>query len=181
MTPLELLLLSAEFVENKEGVVITFADGKMAKSKNIFYASLHGLLTSGLKAHLLIPKILDQEIDDVLAFIPTENVDARKYIEALTQVIVRHVNDFSTECYEFFQQEFKGDRKEFALKFKPHPLFKFVTVLIKDNTYENIEEVVVRHVMKACRRQQLANEYLTALGFTLSPPSLCMIDSDQDE
>jgi len=36
MNILELLLLSGEFIENKEGVVITFSNGKMAKQKIFF-------------------------------------------------------------------------------------------------------------------------------------------------
>ena len=35
MKPLDLLLLSAEYIENKEGVVITFSNGKMAKQKHL--------------------------------------------------------------------------------------------------------------------------------------------------
>ena len=69
MKPLDLLLLSAEYIENKEGVVITFSNGKMAKQKHQHYMLLHGILADGLKEHILISKILNEEIDDLYPYI----------------------------------------------------------------------------------------------------------------
>ena len=166
MNVLELLMMSSEYIEDKEGVVITFSNGKMAKQKNLQYMMLHGLLSDGLKENKLVQKILNEEIDDVLAFIPVESVEERDFINELTGVVVTHVNALATEAFNTFNTEYKGDRKDFALKFRNHPMFNFMTTLFKENTYEYVEKAVVKKVIFECRKLEMARTYVKNLGFT---------------
>ena len=108
MKPLDLLLLSAEYIENKEGVVITFSNGKMAKQKHQHYMLLHGILADGLKEHILISKILNEEIDDLLSFIPAENIEERLFIDEMTQIVVRDINHRASLVFNKFNDK---DRK----------------------------------------------------------------------
>lgn len=163
---LDELLKMSEEIENKEGWVVTFSNGKMAKIKTVHYMMLHGMLTDGLKENKLVDKILNEEIDDVLAFLPVDAVEEREFINELTSVVVTHVNALATEAFNTFNAEYKGDRKEFALKFRSHPLFSFMTTLFKENTYEYVEKAVVKKVIFDCRKLEMARAYVKNLGFT---------------
>lgn len=171
---LDELLEMAQTVEDKEGWVVTFENGKMAKVKTKWYMELHGLLTDGLKEHKLVKKILEEEVDDLLSFIPVENTEERDFINELTGVVLDHVKDISNWCFDTFNKEFDGDRKTFAGKFTEkdekgkityHPYFHYMTKLIRDNTFENVEKYVAEDVMFKCRRLEMAKTYLRNLGF----------------
>ena len=155
----------ASTVENKEGWVVTFANGKMAKIKTKWYMSLHSILTDGLKEHKLVRKILEEEIDDILAQIPPENTEERDFINDLTEVVVSHVNGLATEAYELFNDNFDGDRKAFAMKFKEHKLFRHMTKLFRENSFELVEKSVVEMMFQRCFRLEKAKAYLKDLGF----------------
>lgn len=155
----------AATTEDKEGWVVTFANGKMAKIKTDFYMAIHGLLTDGLKENLLVSKILNEEIDDLLAFLPVDAVAERDFINELTSVVVCHVNSIATEAFELFNKGYNGDRKEFAIKFRHHPLFSLMTTLFKENNYESIEKAVVKRVIHDCRKLEMAKAYVKSLGF----------------
>jgi hypothetical protein len=165
MNVLEFLMITSDYIENKEGVVITFADGKMAKQKTSFYMALHGLLTDGLKENKLIAKVLNDQIDDVLAFIPVDAYAEREFINALTEVIVANVNQRATEAFEFFNANYKGDRKAFAIEFINHSMFRFVTVLFTNNTYEAMKDRIIKDVLGETRRLERARTYLKGCGF----------------
>lgn len=165
MKPLDLLLLSSEYIEEKEGVVITFSNGKMAKQKHLHYMMLHGLLTDGLREHKLVAKVLNEEIDDVLAFIPVENTEERDFINELTDVVVKHVNHITTYCFDTFKANYTGDRKEFVMKFKGDTYFHYMTALFNENTYEYVEKRIAEDVMFKARRLEMAKKYLRELGF----------------
>ena len=161
---LEELFKMAETVENKEGWVITFSNGKMAKVKTRWYMNLHGILSDGLKENKLVKKILEEEIDDVLAFIPVENTEERDFINEMTGVVVNHVNHIATTCFDTFNN-FDGDRKSFAETYKGNEYFHYMTRLFRDNTFENVEKAVAADVVFKCRRLEMAKTYLRSLGF----------------
>jgi len=175
MNILELLMISSEHIENKEGVVITFSNGKMAKQKTVWYAKIHGLLTDGLKEHKLIAKVLGETIDDVLAYIPVDAYEERSFINDLTEVIVANVNKRATEAFDFFNANYNGDRKTFAITYNKHTLFRFVTVLFQNNTYEAMKDRIVKDVLFETRRLERARTYLRDLGFERE---LKMIEDD---
>jgi len=171
---LDELLTMAETIEDKEGWVVTFESGKMAKVKTKWYMELHNLINDGLKEHKLIKKILDDEVDDILAFIPVENTEERDFINEMTEVITKHVNHIATYCFDTFNYEFDGDRKVFAEKFTSkdengkmsyHKYFHYMSKLFRDNSFENVEKAVIEDVIFKCRRLEMAKAYLKNLGF----------------
>ena len=172
---LDELFVEAETVENKEGWVITFANGKMAKIKGSWYLNIHGILENGLREHKLINKVLNEEIDDILAHIPVDAHAERDFINDLTEVIVGHVNEVATEAQKFFNDNFDGSRKDYAIKFRKHKLFSMTTVLFEENTYERIKDRVIRDVLRDTSRWERARNYLKDLGFERE---LRLIESD---
>lgn len=160
----EMFEMSSE-IENKEGWVVTFSNGKMAKIKTHWYMTLHGLLADGLKENKLVSKILNEEIDDVLSFLPVDATEERGFINDLTELVVSHVNKLATEAFDTFNDNYDGDRKAFAMKFKGTPLFHYMTRLFRDNNFEAVEKAVVENVIYNTRRLEMARTYLKDLGF----------------
>lgn len=162
---LEELFEMSENIEDKEGWVVTFSNGKMAKIKTTWYMRLHHIMSFGLRENKLIERILNEEVDDLLAFIPVEAYEERDFINELTGVIIGHVNHIATQAYELFNSEFTGDRREFAIKYKKHSLFSFMIKLCVENTFEVVEKAVIDYVIFNTRRLKMAREYLKGLGF----------------
>lgn len=111
-------------VDNKEGWIIQFENGKMVKLKTQWYVDRHRLFTEDLnRENTLIALILDETIDDVLAQIaePTKKVEIEYAIEVVNKEIAKMVHQV-----EELMKSYKGDRKEFALKYHKNPLFSLV-------------------------------------------------------
>jgi len=162
---LEELMEMSETVEDKEGWVITFSNGKMAKQKSRWYMRLHDIMSFGLRENKLIERVLCEEVDDLLSFIPVEAYEERDYINELTNVIISHVNHLATQAYDLFNAEYNGDRREFAIKYNKHSLFSFMVKLFGENTFETVEKAVIKNVIFKTRKLKLAQEYLRDLGF----------------
>ena len=136
MTVLDLLLLSKEYIEENEGLVVTFSNGKMAKIKNSWYMSLHGILTDGLKEHKIIARIIDETIDDVIAQIPPENTEERAFIDDITLVITKHINSIASAAEKAFNDSWTGNKKDLAMKFKSDKeLFPYIMNFANGKTY----------------------------------------------
>lgn len=166
MTTLDLLMLSRHYIENKEGVVVSFTNGKMAKIKHDFYMNLHSILSDGLKENIIIGKVLDETIDDTIAAIPEENVDERSFIDDITEVVVKHVNTVATEVFNFVKENYKGDRKEFAMANKHDPRFHFMMKLTTTLDYEIVEKAIADDIAFKTRKLEKAKTFLRELGFT---------------
>lgn len=164
MISLDVLLLSANYIEQTEGVVITFENGKMAKQKHRQYLEIHNILSDGLDEHKLIRKILNEEIDDVLSVLPTDALTERKYIDDVSKTIITHVNDIVDQAYTTFNENYNGDRGSFARKYIKHPLFHLMTAMFHLNTEEHMRELYTNTVIFKCRRLKLARTYLKDLG-----------------
>jgi T4 RnlA family RNA ligase len=105
-----------DVIEGKEGWIVQFENGKMVKIKTQWYNDLHGLFTSELqRENTLLGLILDDKIDDVLAQLGEEATDKRKEVEILTNMINHYITNTSHEV-ENLLADYKGDRKDFAVK-----------------------------------------------------------------
>lgn len=132
-----LIELTATQVD-KEGSVVQAVDeyGRdvFFKIKTPWYMERHGLLTNDLyREHILIGYILDDKIDDILAQIPEEEVEAHERINKMISVIRRSITEKVNEIeklYNVFIQMSK-DRKAFAARYIKDPNFGFVMALDK--------------------------------------------------
>jgi len=163
---LDELLKLKETVEDKEGWVITFENGKMAKVKTDWYMSLHGILTDGLKEHKIVEKVLDETIDDTIAMIPEENVEERDFIDSISEIIVNHVNHIVSDAETKFKNSWNGNKKDLALKFKDDKgSFPYIMSFANGKNIEEVEKQVIDRVKFECRRLEMAKQYLKKLGF----------------
>lgn len=113
---IEEIVEKSKTITGKEGWIITFENGMMVKIKTSEYLVLHGLFTSELqRENTLLGLILDDKIDDVLAQLGEEGKDKRKEVEVLTNMVNHYITNTSHEVEKLIA-EYKGDRKEFAVK-----------------------------------------------------------------
>jgi hypothetical protein len=115
-------------IDNKEGWIIQFENGKMVKLKTQWYVDRHRLFTEDLnRENTLIALILDETIDDVLAQIsePVKKVEIEKTIEIVNKEVAKMVHQV-----EELMKNYKGDRKEFALKYRKDSMFPLVMGVI---------------------------------------------------
>jgi hypothetical protein len=151
MSVLDLLIIAKTYVENQEGEVITFIDGQKAKIKNNHYIQLHGLIgPDAFRENLLIATILDGNIDDVIAqLVPGEK---KNKLIAMEELVYHKFNSLVQEFIDLrdkYFNEFKEDRKEFAIKHSRKRLFGFVirSINIPDEDVEKTARRAVREVI----------------------------------
>ena len=112
----------------KEGVIVQFESGKMIKLKTQWYIDRHRLFTEDLnRENTLIGLIVDETIDDVLAQIeePTKKAEIERTIEIVNKEIAR-----MAQQVDELMSNYKGDRKDFAIKFNKHTMFPIAMGII---------------------------------------------------
>ena len=167
MFELDIILMAKDYVEEKEGWVVTFSNGKMAKIKTDWYMNLHSILEDGLKEHKIITRIIDETIDDVIAQIPEENTEERAFIDDITLVITKHINHIASDAEKKFKAVWTGDKKEIAMAYKADKqAFPYIMNFAKGRSYEEVEAAVAGRVQFECRKLEMAKKYLRNLGFT---------------
>lgn len=120
-TTLDDLITIKDIIEGKEGWIIQFENGKMVKLKTSWYIDRHRLFTDELnRENTLIGLILDETIDDVIAQL-VEPLK-KEEIEEVIDIVNFKMNELSHKIDNLLS-EYKGDKKEFALKFIKNPLF----------------------------------------------------------
>lgn len=125
---LDELIELRKVIDNKEGWIIQFENGKMVKLKTQWYVDRHRLFTEDLnRENTLIALILDETIDDVLAQLeePTKKAEIEKAIE----IVNREIGKISNQVDDLMSH-YNGDRKAFALKYNKHPMFALVMGVI---------------------------------------------------
>jgi len=125
---LEDLIDAAKIVDNKEGWIIQFENGKMVKKKSDWYIARHRLFTEDLnRENTLIGLILDETIDDVLAqiFEPVKKAE----VEHIIDIVNKEIGRIAHQVDELMVN-YKGDRKEFAIKYQKNPMFSLAMGVI---------------------------------------------------
>jgi len=125
---LEDLIDAAKIVDNKEGWIIQFENGKMVKKKSDWYIARHRLFTEDLnRENTLIGLILNETIDDVLAqiFEPVKKAE----VEHIIDIVNKEIGRIAHQVDELMVN-YKGDRKEFAIKYQKNPMFSLAMGVI---------------------------------------------------
>ena len=164
---IESLMQKAKITEFKEGWVVHFNTGKIAKVKTDWYLALHSIMSDGLKEHIIIEHILNETIDDVLSAIPEENVDERNFINTITEIVDDYINKTSNLLYNNVNGTYNGDRKQFAIDNKGDPFFDIKMKLCGNNTIEMAEKLVIAKVLDKTKRLEMARSWLRDQGFVL--------------
>lgn len=125
---LEDLIDAAKVIDNKEGWIVQFENGKMIKKKSEWYIARHRLFTEDLnRENTLISLIVDETIDDVLAQIsePIKKSEIENTIEIVNKEIAR-----MSHIVDELMINYKGDRKDFAIKYQKHTMFPIAMGII---------------------------------------------------
>lgn len=170
---LDELINMATYVENKEGWIIQFNEGLM-KIKTDWYFKRHGILTEEIyREHIIIKYILTDEIDDVLAQIPEDEVETHKRIGKIIDIVKAELNIKMKEIeksYDFYKSI--GNRKEYAINYRGKDNnFGFVMRLatLDETKKMSIEEILeifetierYEKMVKSTDLFEMAKEYLS--------------------
>lgn len=135
--------------ENKEGFVVHFENGVTVKLKNDWYMSLHGLVGDTIQENNLINIFLKGVQDDLYAKITGEKL---QYIKNFEKKFDNMVNVLSNEFIELrnkFIDEYKKDRKAFALDYKRNRMFSYITkYFTKDLNQEELKLAANKHALE---------------------------------
>ena len=117
---LDELIEMASYTEDKEGWIVEFENGLLMKIKTDFYFKRHGILTEDIyRENVIINYILNDEIDDVIAQIPEDEVEAHARIEKIISIVKRALSkkvDEIRKSYEFYLTV--GSRKDYAINYR---------------------------------------------------------------
>ncbi len=168
MTILDLILLSRDYIESQEGEVISFEDGQMAKIKNLKYLQLHGLIgPDAFRENLLVKTILDGNIDDVVS-----NLSQGPKKDSIIEMEEKISHKFNSLVESFINlrksyfNEYKEDRKEFALAHREFAMFGSVmkSLNIKEDDMEKFTEKIVKeYIEKQTNSLNKAKEWIKKL------------------
>jgi len=151
-----------------EGWIVTFEDGQMAKIKTDKYLSLHGLIgPDAFRENLLIKTILDGNIDDVVsALVPGPKKDR---IVELDEKVTHNFNHLVVEFKELrrkYFNDFRENRKEFAIKHSKDELFSAVMRTLKTSFRDveaTAEEQIKEHILRNTKSLGDAKNWLSSI------------------
>jgi T4 RnlA family RNA ligase len=163
-----LLKQKATNQDSIEGWVVTFEDGQMAKIKTDKYLSLHGLIgPDAFRENLLVKTILDGNIDDVIsALVPGVKRDKLVEMSSLVEADFNHLVVEFKELRRKYFQDFKEDRKSFAIAHRTAAAFGGVMKTL-NNSFRDVEQVaeeqVKHYILKQCKTLGDAKDYTNKL------------------
>jgi len=162
--------------EDIEGWIVTLSNGQMIKVKTKWYCDRHGLLTFDLvHEDRIISLIVNEQMDDALAMI-NENDPRRKYAHQIRDCLLQYFKEKEQTIIELVE-DFKGDRKSWALKNLAHPYFPIAASLAgKPNYKDQIYSYLKKHVLKITYRLMEAKSFLAENGLKIQA-----IELDQDD
>ena len=140
---------------------MTFGDGQMAKIKTKKYVCMYHLM-QGRGHDLLIVKILDGEIDDILSFSTGAN---REKSVSLIEKVDKVFNDYVDEFIRLHDEFCMKSRKKFIKDALYHEVFpSFMSNLRKEEDFSRIENLaqqsVKEFIRKKCRTLKVAKAFI---------------------
>lgn len=164
---LDTLVEESKVLENKEGWVVHSFDENgndfFFKLKTDWYFHLHGLLTNNLyREHMLVQYILDDEIDDVIAQIPIDEVESIRRIDKIISVVNHEMNVKASEIRDLYEtfMEMGEDKREFGMKYSRNRNFGYVMAMV--NSFEPLSEydMAKRHILNTYNKLEVCREWL---------------------
>jgi T4 RnlA family RNA ligase len=151
----EMVSLKSE-IQNLEGWVVEFVDGKRIKIKTDWYFSLHRILTDySNREDYLIDLILNEKIDDILSQLDVGS-ESRIFVESVVDTFMEKFDDIRKECHRIISK-FDGDMKAFALVYRSH---KYFTVISKYVRGGDLDDLLKEMVLKETYRLGEARTWL---------------------
>ncbi|MBI1214213.1 MAG: 2'-5' RNA ligase [Alphaproteobacteria bacterium] len=118
------MLATLDDMVEREGYVIQFANGDMAKVKCPWYRRLHGAV-SMLRERDIARLALENNLDDVKAALTELGIDLEE-VNGVETRLKDNLTDLWDEIEKVYLADRELDRKSFAIKHKEHPLFGLI-------------------------------------------------------
>jgi len=176
-TTLDDLYNQIEFLRDKEGWVITFEDGTLAKLKTPWYMKRHRLFTNVLANEAEIVKlILEEEIDDILPDLYMKgcynsNAPVVDYVKSATDKIRNYVFEILNEVVQLkrdYVEKFNCNRKEFAISNLKNEFFSIVAKELNndlsDESIDRLMKYVVDYMLRTYNKKEKAAVLFDSLG-----------------
>lgn len=179
------LIELAKVEEDKEGWIVQFENGKMAKIKTGWYCDRHKLFTDELnRENIVIKMILDETIDDAIAQLNSDNrsnlavngegdnvdevVSGINHIINIVNFKMSQMMNDVEELVSNYDGDYKVEvekeeinfyaRKHFALKFKKDKYFALAMSII--NGKKDILEVIKEYIGIKTKNLEMARKWL---------------------
>lgn len=158
-------------LKDVEGFVIRFADGHMAKVKCDWYVQIHRAKEAILHDRNIVEMIIDNNLDDVKAHLPAEDVERLTIFE---NEVCERLTAISRNIYKFVSdlQWNKVDRKNFALNMADRydPLTRAAVFKLFDETehskfYAHVLQTVKTKTSKTASYEELKNYWLGPIQY----------------
>lgn len=108
---------------NKEGYVLQFSDGQMIKMKTNWYMTLHHVVTFTTERNVA-EMVLSEQVDDFKAYIASiDEPDMLETVNRIEHRVVVEINEIIGEVNAIVDLKEFDNPKDFALKYRSHPLF----------------------------------------------------------
>jgi len=158
---------------DKEGWIVQFDNDHMLKIKTDWYFQRHGLLTNDIyREHIIIGYILDDLIDDIIAQIPEDEVDAHQRINKIISIVKKSLRDKTDEIISAYKDYVASgmSKKEYAISNRKDPNFAFVMNMEKGESLKKMsrEEILDTYTdlkyyqaaVKRCEPFEMAKEWI---------------------
>lgn len=158
---------------DKEGWIVQFDNDHMMKIKTDWYFQRHGLLTNDIyREHIIIGYILDYLIDDIIAQIPEDEVEAHQRINKIISIVKKSLRDKTDEIISAYKDYVASgmSKKEYAISNRKDPNFPFVMNMEKGESLKKMsrEEILDTYTdlkyyqaaVKRCEPFEMAKEWI---------------------
>lgn len=165
----ELQRIQEESDAKIEGFVVRMDNGEFVKCKVKAYVNLHHLKDNINNISNLVPIIVNDNLDDLIGAFQDDTVTL-EYIARVQEKVSGLFNHYVVEYKKLrgsFFNEYRENRKEFAMKYKNHEMFSFV-MKTTNESFRCVEEVAERcarqHILNKCKTKSLADAFIDSLG-----------------
>lgn len=141
-----------------EGFIVKFTDETIVKIKTLDFLSKHRLYNEADSAKVVLYKILNEELDDILSVVHESKKEMLLHRETL---LVNYVNHWTQFIYDEVSTT-KKERKELAQEFKEHRFFGIIMKSIHKDMDE-VKSLVVASIQAKYGREQKAAEFFKFL------------------
>lgn len=147
-----------ETIEDIEGWVLQFKNGKLVKIKTKWYFNLHSLFTEDLnRENCLISLIINENIDDVISQLG-EGSDKISEVNKLSEKINNYIYNANTNVNKLLSL-YDGDISDFAKMYKKDKSFHIaIQVLRGKDSISLIKEKILRDTSKLNNAREFINK-----------------------
>jgi T4 RnlA family RNA ligase len=155
------LMEMVDTVEGIEGWIVNFKNGISAKIKTKWYLDRHKLFTSELnRENDIIRLILEDKIDDIISQLKLED-NKRNFISNITDKINFWIEKSYNEIIDL-SKDWNGDRREFSIKNRNHPLFGISISYLSGSGEQNLRDMLKSKLKKDTLRLERAKSFLNS-------------------